>query len=117
MEIRKEKRRFSEEVWKRRIGLSTFGDVMKSKPSSAAATKSLNSVAGLELNDEIIPMLEVPLLALDGGGCTGVESTLDLLGTGAASVCATASTESLAFSRFLFMCNIKGPTCASNNFK
>ncbi len=54
---------------------------MKSKPSSAAATKSLNSVAGLELNDEIIPMLEVPLLALDGGECTGVESTLDLLGT------------------------------------
>jgi hypothetical protein len=81
MEIRKAKRRFSEKVWKRRIGLSTFGDVMKSKPSSAAATKSLNSVAGLELNDEIIPMLEVPLLALDGGECTGVESTLDLLGT------------------------------------
>jgi hypothetical protein len=127
MEIRKEKRTFSEKVWKRRIGLSTFGDVMKSKPSSAAATKSLNSVAGLELNDEIIPMLEVPLLALDGGECTGVESTLDLLGTGAAggdngapgaaSVCATASADSLAFSRCLFMCNIKGPTCATNNFK
>lgn len=93
---------------------------MKSKPSSAAATKSLNSVAGLELNDEIIPMLEVPLLALDEGECTGVESTLDLLGTGAAggdngatgaaSVCATASADSLAFSRCLFMCNIKGPT-------